>query len=44
MEMALLDLQAMKPSEAEELGPDFAASVENSGISILICDEDLAPS
>ncbi|MGK5638045.1 SapB/AmfS family lanthipeptide [Streptomyces sp. URMC 126] len=40
MEMVLLDLQAMKPFEAEEVGPDFAASIGGSGLSILLCPED----
>ncbi|MEU2516096.1 SapB/AmfS family lanthipeptide [Streptomyces syringium] len=40
MGMVLLDLQVMKPSEVEELGPDFAASFGASSISLLLCSED----
>ncbi|MGK5733586.1 SapB/AmfS family lanthipeptide [Streptomyces sp. URMC 124] len=39
MGMVLLDLQAMKSSEAEEVGPGFAASIDGSDLSILICPE-----
>ncbi|MEU7109651.1 SapB/AmfS family lanthipeptide [Streptomyces stramineus] len=38
--MVLLDLQVMKPAEGEEIGPDFAASIAASGLSLLLCIED----
>ncbi|MBP2402169.1 SapB/AmfS family lanthipeptide [Streptomyces syringium] len=37
--MVLLDLQVMDLTEGHEARLTFGASIENSGLSLLICDE-----
>ncbi|GHG79438.1 SapB/AmfS family lanthipeptide [Streptomyces griseocarneus] len=38
--MVLLDLQAMKPEENDDARQAFGHSVDNSGVSILLCHDD----